>query len=116
MAAADDPELAEKGTLSLGGVCWCGEVVVEDLGIGSDASVVDWMQGINRVRRLVDLLFTNGSRDKLGRVGGGWWGSRGGSGSVAVGTVATVWDGEVAGMRLALESVPVTPTLVLSDS
>ena len=40
----------------------------------------------------------------------------GGSGSVAVGTVATVWDGEIAGMRLALESVAVSPMLVLSDS
>ena len=35
---------------------------------------------------------------------------------MAVGSVATVWDGEIAGMRLALESVPVSPVLVLSDS
>ena len=35
---------------------------------------------------------------------------------MAVGTVATVWDGEVAGMRLALESVPISTVLVLSDS
>ena len=62
------------------------------------------------------ILYTDGSRDESGRVGGGWWGSRGGSGSVGVGTVATVWDGEVAGMRLALESVAVSPVLVLSDS
>ena len=27
-----------------------------------------------------------------------------------------MWDGEVAGMRLALESLPVVPLLVLSDS
>ena len=33
-----------------------------------------------------------------------------------MGTVATVWDGEIAGMRLALESLPVAPLLVLSDS
>ena len=30
--------------------------------------------------------------------------------------MATVWDGEVAGIRLALKSVPVCPVLVLSDS
>ena len=36
--------------------------------------------------------------------------------SVLVGTVATVWDGEIAGMRLALESSPVEPVLLLSDS
>ena len=40
----------------------------------------------------------------------------GGSGSVAVGTVATIWDGEIAGMHLALDSVAVSPVLVLSDS
>ena len=42
--------------------------------------------------------------------------NRGGSGSVAVGTMATVWDGEIAGIRLALESVAISPVLVLSDS
>ena len=35
---------------------------------------------------------------------------------MAVGTVATVWDGEVVGMRRALESVTVSPVLVVSDS
>lgn len=34
---------------------------------------------------------------------------------MAVGTVATVCDGDVAGMRLVLESVAVSPVLVLSD-
>lgn len=27
-----------------------------------------------------------------------------------------MWDGEISGMRLALESLPVSPLLVLSDS
>ena len=43
-------------------------------------------------------------------------GFSGGSGSVVVGSVATVWDGEITGMRLALELVPVSPVLVLCDS
>ena len=30
--------------------------------------------------------------------------------------MATVWDGEMVGMRLALESLPVAPVLLLSDS
>ena len=30
--------------------------------------------------------------------------------------MATVWDGEIAGLRLALESLPVVPKLLLSDS
>ena len=33
-----------------------------------------------------------------------------------VGHVATVWDGEIAGLRLVLEAQPVAPLLVLSDS
>ena len=30
--------------------------------------------------------------------------------------MVTVWDAEVAGMRLQLESLPMTPLLVLADS
>ena len=33
-----------------------------------------------------------------------------------MGTVATVWDEEVAGMRLALDLVAISSVLVLSDS
>ena len=62
------------------------------------------------------LLFVDGSRDESGRVSGGWWGYRGGCGSGAVGSVATVWDGEVTGVHLALDSVAISPVLVLSDS
>ena len=62
------------------------------------------------------VAFTDGSRDDAGRVAGGWCDSRGGEGCELVGTVATVWDGEIAGIRLALESLPVAPLLVLSDS
>ena len=116
VAAASDPILAGSGTLSLGGSCWRGVVEVVDLGCGANASVGEWEAAIEAARGGGGLLFTDGSCDELCRVGGGWWGSRGGSGSLAVGTVATVWDGEVAGMRLALESVAVFPFLVLSDS
>ena len=35
---------------------------------------------------------------------------------MALGTIATVRDGEIAGMRLALDSVMIAPVLVLSDS
>ena len=35
---------------------------------------------------------------------------------MAVGTVATIWDGKVAGLWLALESVAVSPVLVFADS
>ena len=116
VAGAEDPVLAGVGMLSLGGACWHGEVVVADLGLRGDAPLEQWERAIERVGGCAGLLFVDGSRDESGKVGGGWWGSWGGSRSVAVGTVATVWDGEVTGMRLALESVAVSPVLVLSDS
>ena len=40
----------------------------------------------------------------------------GGGSSVAVGSVTTVWDREIAGVWLVLESVTVSLILVLSDS
>ena len=116
VAVADDPVLAGKGVLSLGGTCWCGVVEVVDLGLSGDASVGECEMAIARARGSDDLRFTDGSRNESGRVGGGWWGSQGGSSSVAVGSVATVWDGKIASLRLALDSVAVSPVLVLSDS
>ena len=116
LAVAVDLVLAGMGTVSLSEACWHGEVDVVDLGLSRDTSVGQWDGAIGRVRGCADLLFTDGSRDESGRVGGGWWGSRGGHGCVAVGTVATVWAGEIARMQLVLDSVAVTPVLVLSDS
>ena len=79
-------------------------------------SAGEWEEAVKQVSRGDTLLFTDSSCDVSGRVGGGWWGSQGGSGSMAVGSVATVWDGEIAGMSLTLESMAVSPVLVLSDS
>ena len=62
------------------------------------------------------MAYSDGSRDELGRVASGWCGPRGAEGCVLVGTVATVWDGEIAGMRLVLESLLVAPVLLLSHS
>ena len=116
VAGTGDLALVGKGALSGGGACWQGEVVVVELGLGSGASVEEWEAAIGRMRGSDYLLFMDGSRYESGRVGGSWWGSRGGSGCVAVGSLATVWDGEIAGMRLALDSVLVSSVLVLSDS
>ena len=62
------------------------------------------------------MVYTDGSRDSDGRVGGGWHAPGNGAGSVAVGSIATVWDEEVAGIRQALRMAPVVDMLVLSDS
>ena len=77
---------------------------------------MDWEEAISRVGEGCLVAYSDGSRDELGRVAGGWCGPRGAEGSVLVGMVATVWDREIPGMRLALESLPVVPVLLLSDS
>ena len=78
VAVAGDPVLVGKGVLSLGGTYCSGVVEVVDLGLGGVASVCEWEDAIARVRGAADLLFTDGSRYESGRVGGSWWGSRGG--------------------------------------
>ena len=62
------------------------------------------------------MVYTDGSRDSDGRVGGGWHALGNGAGSVEVSNIATVWDGEVAGIRQALRMAPDVDVLVLSDS
>ena len=116
VAGNRDVVMAGAGELSVGGRCWKGKVAGVDLGVGVGATSRDWEGAIESVRNGCVVAFTDGSRDDAGRVAGGWCDSRGGEGCELVGTVATVWDGEIAGMRLALESLPVTPLLVLSDS
>ena len=115
VAEVVDTVMAGAGELSLGGRCWRGAVELVDLGVGAGGSSRDWEGAIAGVSGGCIVPFTDGSRDVAGRVAGGWCDSRGGEGCELVGSVATVWDGEVAGMRLALESLPKVPLLVLSD-
>ena len=108
--------IAEKGRLSFRGTCWRGRVDVVDLGPSKSSTCAVWEQAIRGAgdRRLV--VYTDGSRDSDGRVGGWWHAPGNGAGSVAVGSIATVWDGEVAGIRQALRMAPDVDVLVLSDS
>ena len=116
VAENGDAVMAGAGELSLGGSCWRGKVEVVDLGVGVGGTSLDWERAIESVGGGCVVAFTDGSRDEFGRVAGGWCDSRGGEGCELVGSVATVWDGEIGGMRLALESLPVTSLLILSDS
>ena len=111
-----DEGIAGQGRLSFGGTCWRGRVDVVDLGPSksSTCAVWEWAIGEAGERRLV--VYTDGSRDSDGRVGGGWHAPGNGAGRVAVGSIATVWDGEVAGIRQALRMAPDVDVLVLSDS
>ena len=111
-----DESIAGEGRLSFGGDCWRGHVDVVDLGPCKSSASVVWERAIKEAgeRRLV--VYTDGSRDGDGRVGGGWHAPGLGAGSVAVGSIATVWDGEVAGIRQPLMMAPEVDVLVLSDS
>ena len=52
------------------------------------------------------MVYTDGSKEEDGRVGAGWYQQgREIKGMLRLGKLATVWDGEVAGMRKALEEV-----------
>ena len=111
-----DEEINGKGRLSFGGTCWRGSVDVVDLGPSNSSTCAVWERAIRKAgeRRLV--VYTDGSRDSDGRVGGGWHAPGEGAGSVAVGSIATVWDREVAGIRQALRMAPDVDVQVLSDS
>ena len=104
-----------KGQLSFGGTCWHGSVDVVDLGPSKSSTCSVWERAIREAgeRRLV--VYTEGSRDSDGRVGGGWHAPGNGAGSLAVGSIATVWDGEMAGICQALRMAPDVDVLVLSD-
>ena len=111
-----DEGIAGKGQISFGGDCWRGHVDVVDLGPCKPSTSEVWERAIEEAgeRRLV--VYTDGSRDGDGRVRGGWHAPRNGAGSIAVGSIATVWDGEVAGIRQALRMTLEVDILVLSDS
>ena len=111
-----DEGIAGKGQLSIGGDCWRGHVDVVDLGPCKTSTCEVWERAIKEAgeRRLV--VYTDSSRDSDGRVGGGWHASGNGAGSVAVGSIATVWDGEVASIPQALRMTLEVDILVLSDS
>ncbi|KAF8453405.1 hypothetical protein BDZ91DRAFT_853215 [Kalaharituber pfeilii] len=80
-----------------------------------------WEKAINEAKGDSVAIFTDGSRSEEGGVGGGWcWRqvvAGESEGSRWVGTKATVWDGEVSGMRGALEAVDGSAkVLLLADS
>ena len=111
-----DEEIAGKGQLSFGGECWRGQVDVVDLGPCKFSTFEMWERAIEEAGEGRLVVYTDGSRHSGGQVRGGWYAPENGAGSVAVGRIATVWDGEVAGIRQALRMAPEVDMLVLSDS
>ena len=111
-----DEGIAGKGRLSLKGDCWRGHVDVVDLGPCKSSTSEVWERVIKEAGEGRLVVYTDGSRDGDGRVRGGWHALGNGAGSIAVGSIATVWDGEVAGIRQALRMAQEVDMLVLSDS
>ena len=111
-----DEGITGKGRLSFGGDYWHVHVDMVDLGPCKSSTSEVWERAIKEAGEKRLVVYTDGSRDSEGRVGGGWHAPRNGAGSVAVGSIATVWDGEVAGIRQALRMTPEVDILVLSDS
>ena len=73
------------------------------------------MEAINKAEGRSLVVYTDGSMYEAAQVGGGWFAGNAGGGSVVVGMVATVWDGEVAGIQQVLLMAPDVDLLVLTD-
>ena len=67
-----DEEIAGKGQLSYGGVCWRGHVDVVDLGPCKSSTSEVWERAIKEAGAGRLVVYTDGSRDSGGQVGGGW--------------------------------------------
>ena len=110
-----DEGIAGEAQLSFGGTCWRGSMHVVDLGPSKSSTCAVWERAIREVAEQRLVVYTDGSRDSDGRVGGGWHAPGNGAGTVTVGSIATVGDGEVVGIRQALRMAPQMDVLVLSD-
>ena len=85
-----DERIGGQGHLSLGGDCWRGCVDVIDLGPCKSSSPAVWEWAIREAGEERMVVYTDGSRNGDGRVGGGWHARGNGAGRVAVGNIATV--------------------------
>ena len=110
-----DERITGRGQLSIGGDCWRGHVDVVNLGPCKSSSSAGWERAIQKAGERRVVVYTDGSRDDDGQVRGGWHLPGNGAGSVAVGNISTVWDGDVAGIRQALRMAPDVDILVLSE-
>ena len=85
-----DERIASGGQLSVGGGCWRGLVEVVDLGPCKTSSAAEWERAIEGESRGRLVVYTDSSRNDDGKVGGGWYATGNGAGSMAVGSIATV--------------------------
>jgi len=114
--------LKEEGheRMSYGGRVEKVEVPEVMLQAQADSKVEVWTEAINQAREYCNAMgvYTDGSMSEDGVVGAGWYVEGGkGVGEATLGKLATVLDGEVCGVRGALEDAPSeSNVLILSDS
>jgi len=85
----------------------------------ADSKAEVWTEAINQAREHCNAkgVYTDGSMNEDGVVGAGWHVEGGIQGGATLGKLATVWHGEVYGVRGALEDAPSNyNVLILSDS
>ena len=75
-----DEGIARKGQLSSGGECWRGQVDVVDLGPCKSSTSEVWERAIKEAGEGRLVVYTDGSRDCSGQVGGGWYAPQNGAG------------------------------------
>ena len=94
-------------------------MVEEVFGSGENTLATVWQAEIDTAMAGSREIYTDGSKEKgaRGMMGGGWFEPGGIQGSVTVGGTATVWVGEIAGIKVALEATgDGHKLLILTDS
>jgi len=110
--------LAEGTTkLSFGEACMQSKIPEADLKLSSEDFKGNWQQRILELGEDSMVIFMDGSKLEGGGVGASWWNQEKRKGyGIGLGKIATVWDGEVAGLRGALTCTPETKKIIiLSD-
>ena len=100
-------------------MCWTYRpppTPVVDLGVPAEAPRWAWEEAIGRATVGYIRVYTDGCKDSDGAVGGAWWRSSGRFGARWLGTGATLWDVEVAGIEDGIRNCPRGPVWILSDS
>ena len=93
-------------------------IEVLDLECDEKSSREEWKEAIEGATRNRTAIYTDGSKAEgtLGMVAGSWFEQEGRGQGTAVGTRATVWDGEIEGIKEAIRHYTAGPSLILSDS
>ena len=104
------------GEITPGALVQKVNIPVIDLGVPADAPRWAWEEAIDRATVGHISVYTDGCKDSDGMVGRAWWRSSRKFGARLLGTGATVWDVEVAGIEDGIRNFPLGPVWILCDS